>query len=424
MVGIYSRLINTGTSPRIGSGAASIYCGLSADEITGGPPGNVSVPQFINNNLQVDNPFVNSLWLDSYFAIYQANSCIVGLAESKGLSDDAKAQLTGEVKFIRAYCYFYLVNLFGDVPLLTSLDWEANYLKARTSKEDIVEQIINDLIYAEEKLLEFYIIKTNTPSSERIRANKYAAKALLSRVYLYKGNWAEAEAKATSIINNIATYTIENDLNKVFQKTSKEAIWQLQPSNSVFPYTIPESNNIVPISTTGVPNYYLTSSLLNSIEPNDKRKQFWTKTSIAGTNTYYYPYKYSVRQGTVNGVINEYYTPLRLAEQFLIRAEARTKLNNLSGAISDLNIIRSRAGLSDLSTPLSIDQVFDAIVKEKRIEYFAELGHRWLDLKRWEKVNDILGPFKGSNWQNTDQLYPIPQTEINNDPLLIQNNGY
>lgn len=124
------------------------------------------------------------------------------------------------------------------------------------------------------------------------------------------------------------------------------------------------------------------------------------------------------------GNISEYYTPLRLAEQYLIRAEARANQDNLNGAVDDLNVIRKRAVLTTLLNSLTQAQVLAAVAQENRIEFFAEWGHRWLDLKRTGQADAVLGSLKGSNWQTTDQLYPIPISEILRDPNLEQNPGY
>ena len=114
---------------------------------------------------------------------------------------------------------------------------------------------------------------------------------------------------------------------------------------------------------------------------------------------------------------------LRLAEQYLIRAEARAQQGNLTGAIGDLNIIRERAGLPDLSTALTQDKVIAAVMQERRIELVSEWGQRWLDLKRTGQVDSVLSKIKPT-WKINGQLYPIPQSELTNDPNLVQNPGY
>jgi hypothetical protein len=115
---------------------------------------------------------------------------------------------------------------------------------------------------------------------------------------------------------------------------------------------------------------------------------------------------------------------LRLAEQYLIRAEARANQNNIAGAVDDINVIRTRAGLPAVSQGVSKDQCLLAIEQERRIELFTEWGHRWFDLKRTNRADAVLSTLKSPNWQSADRLYPIPQSELETDVHLNQNPGY
>jgi hypothetical protein len=209
----------------------------------------------------------------------------------------------------------------------------------------------------------------------------------------------------------------------VFLANSTEAILQLQLANRP-PYSTQEGQYFIPPDSVTSPYYALTSQLLGAFEPGDGRRTAWVdSTNLSGTSAYlYYPFKYKVRKDTT-GNITEYYMLLRLAEQYLIRAEARANQNKLPDAISDLNVIRARAGLPNLSSALSQSQVLSAVARERRIELFAEWGHRWLDLKRTGQADAVLAPIK-SQWQPTAKLYPIPQSELIADPNLRQNPGY
>ncbi|HEU4473178.1 MAG TPA: RagB/SusD family nutrient uptake outer membrane protein, partial [Flavisolibacter sp.] len=120
----------------------------------------------------------------------------------------------------------------------------------------------------------------------------------------------------------------------------------------------------------------------------------------------------------------EYLIVFRLAEQYLIRAEARMHKGDIQGSISDLNIIRSRAGLPSLPVTLTPVQLATAIEQERRVELFCEWGHRWQDLKRTGRAGAVLSTAKAPNWQSTDELYPIPAVEMQNNPFLTQNPGY
>ena len=110
-----------------------------------------------------------------------------------------------------------------------------------------------------------------------------------------------------------------------------------------------------------------------------------------------------------------------MAEQYLIRAEARAYQDNLIGAVADINMIRRRAGLSDISSDDKA-AILDFVFKERRAEFFLEWGHRWLDLKRTGKVNEVMGELR-STWNKEDELYPIPENQIINNPNVTQNNN-
>ncbi|MCY1542263.1 SusD family protein [compost metagenome] len=148
-------------------------------------------------------------------------------------------------------------------------------------------------------------------------------------------------------------------------------------------------------------------------------------TTSTGT-TYNYPFKYKVKS---NATLAEYDVVLRLAEQYLIRSEARAGQNKLIGpnsASSDLNIIRERAGLSPITISTQ-EQFVNVILNERKSELFTEWGHRWLDIKRLKKVDDIMNTAtvqKGNVWKSYQQLYPIPFQDIQLGPNLKQNIGY
>jgi starch-binding outer membrane protein, SusD/RagB family len=418
VMGIYSKMINTNPNFGIGSGALTIFCGLAADELNAT---NQSYTGFSRNDLLSNNVFnYNQLWSPAYFYIYEANACIEGLQASSGLNSSLKLQLLGEAKFIRAFCYFYLTNLYGDLPLVLSTDWNNTAVISRASKSKIYDQIILDLKDAENALPDTYLFTKN----ERSRPIKFAATALLARVYLYLGDYSNAEIQSTQIINK-GIYNLDS-LSDIFKRNSGEAIWQLRPSNKFFPNTVLEGYKIIPNSPFNSADFYVTDQLLNSFEVGDKRKASWIDSSESGGIKYYYPSKYKIKYGTFDVEPIENYTVLRLAEQYLIRAEARANGagTSLSGAIADLSSIRTRAGLSIYNGPNNKDSVLKAIEQENKIEFFAELGHRWLDLKRTNQANTVLGSLKGANWQTTDQIFPIPVTEINKNPKLSQNEGY
>ena len=414
IIGMYYNMSYGDGNYTYASGALTINGGMSADEL------NIFgyTSNFQDNILQSnDDEILNRFWTPIYKNIYLANAAIEGLTAST-LPESAKKPLQGEALFLRAFNYFYLVNLFGDVPLTTSSSWSATATAKRTPAVQVYQQIVSDLKDAQQLLPSDY----PTADGQRTRANKSAATALLARVYLYTSQWQDAETQATAVIDNNTTYSLLADLNEVFLKNSNEAILQLQNSTlDNFLFATQEGNMFIPIDAISPPYFYLTDQLLGAFEPDDKRRYAWVdSTDFSGF--YYYPYKYKVRATTADA-ITEYYTVLRLAEQYLIRAEARARNNKVTDAIADLNLIRERAGLADLSGSLDQTGVLAAVNQERRIELFAEWGHRWLDLKRTGQADVVLSPVK-PQWLPTAKLYPLPLSELQTDPNLTQNQGY
>jgi hypothetical protein len=243
--------------------------------------------------------------------------------------------------------------------------------------------------------------------------------ALLARVYLYQGNWSGAVQQASRVIGD-GRYQLEKDLDQVFLSTSREAIWQLQPMPPSF-YT-EEGAGFVPLPGLR-PAYVLTNSLLSSFEPGDVRKDRWTRTLTSQGKVYTFPYKYKVNASSdTTTAAKEYTTLVRLAEVYLVRAEARARLGNGVESLEDLNTIRSRAGLP-LLTDATPAVLLAAVAHERQAEFFAEYGHRWLDCKRTGQADAVLGPAK-TGWHSYDTLYPFSATELQRNPSLVQNFGY
>jgi hypothetical protein len=411
MAGLYSDM--NGYNYSFANVLASFMPAMSADEFY---YAFTSFDAFKLNSLTSDNSYVSILWSQPYTYIYHVNAVYEGVAASSSLSPVVKAQLLGEARFMRAFFYFYLVNYFGDVPLVLDTDARKNSSLPRTPAAQVYEQIITDLLEAVDKMPEEY------PVSERIRPNKAAAKALLSRAYLYTGKWSEAETMAGEVIGD-SQYQLLTDLTTVFLKTSREAIFQLAAVNTVTGaggMNTWEGFNIVPATATARSYYALYQPLLDAFEAGDLRKANWTKSYVVTGTTFYCPLKYRSRLITP---VAEYSTVLRLAEVYLIRAEARAQQNKLAASIEDLDAIRHRAGLDPLDDNLSKDQLLLAVEQERRVELFGEWGHRWLDLKRTNRADAVLAPIKTA-WQSTDVLYPIPVSATRTNVNLTQNPGY
>jgi hypothetical protein len=407
--GLFSQLMNTNLF--LTNGGASVFGALSSDELYNTAP-STSLDPFTQNALSPTDATTigNRFWAKPYNFIYHANAILEGLGEAPGVSPGVRARLQGEARLVRALCYFYLVNFYGDVPLLLSTDYNTNKTHPRTTAAAVYEQVIRDLREAKELLPESY------DGAGRTRPNKWTAAALLSRVYLYRGAWEAAEAEASAVISSGA-YTLLSNLNEVFLAGSREALWQLVPVNSGF--NTAEGNAFVPATATQKPTYALAPSLLNAFETGDARKVSWLKSTTTGGQTYHYPFKYKVRLSTQ---LTEHNTVVRLSEVYLIRAEARAQLQRLPEAREDLNRVRARASLPP-ATASSREALLLSIERERQVELFAEWGHRWLDLKRTGRINVVLGAVK-PGWTPTAALYPLPLSELLVNPFLTQNPGY
>ena len=392
------------------SGGMTAYTALSADELAY-TSYNTNIRSFQNNAIAAENNegIYTQLWVPAYRYIYYANSILEGVAGSQKLSAATRDQLTGEMLVVRALNYFCLVNLFGDVPLETGTDYRVNRVMPRTPVPQVYDQVINDLLKAKALLAEAYT------SAFKARPNKWAAAALLSGIYLYNRDWINAEAQASSVINS-NKYSLETNLDNVFTQSAAETIWQLANDN----HNTGEGMAFVPYSASGMPSYVITGALLNAFEANDERFGKWLGSNTIDSNVYYYPYKYKVRD---YDPVTEFYIVFRLAEQYLIRAEARAQQGNIDGAVNDINTIRARAGLPAV-TASDKDSVLSAVWHERQVELFCEWGHRWCDLKRTGRADEVLGIEKAPGWQATDSVYPLPSVELFNNPFLTQNPGY
>lgn len=411
-----------------GFAAISQFTGLSADEFK--IHKSVTDQRYLSsfqNNLNATTSFSGEYyWNSSYSIISSLNSAIAFIPESESIPLATKNQLLGEARFLRAFFYFYLVNLFGDVPLNLTADYIKNKSQPRSSTSLVYDQIVTDLEEAQTLLSPDYVNSSMAPTNERTRPNKFTALALLSRVYLYTEDYVKAEETASKVLAHTEIYEL-SDINEVFNKNSKETIWALQVVGDGPNVNTTEATRFIidEVHTPSESLIFLNISLVDEFTSNDKRKNWiglYVDLLDAPVQQFYFPFKYKHKNETTSF---EYPIIFRLAEQYLIRAEARANVGNFSGACSDLNSVRERAGLKGTEAN-DLGTLSTAILTERRLELFSEWGHRWFDLKRLRKANEVLAPLKGVNWQVSDQLYPIPQVEVEANPGIKghQNPGY
>ena len=364
-------------------------------------------------------------WSAEYRTIFAANLILeqLPLVEASVISEDKRNAFLGEAHYLRAASYLDLVNYYGDVPLVVSTNVDENISSPRAPKSEVNALIEQDLLTAVNLLPE-----TVQVDKKRIN-NKYQAYALLARFYLYQQEWTKAEAAASEVINQ--SYNLP-PLLEAFNRNSSEIIFAtgtVGPTNFVFDnkgslgvYLLPifPSPNAAQAEQTAM----LHPTVLDLLPESDPRRINWIRTYHDRN----FPFKY-VYAGAqpVTGTPQDFVRQ-RLAEVYLIRAEARAMQNNLSagsGALFDINQIRIRAGVEPITGSLTQEDVMTAIEEERLRELFAE-GFRWIDLKRWGKADEVLGalPHKSANYQPYMKLWPILDTQVIRNPNMTQTPGY
>lgn len=407
---IYSQMREAGVLCGKASGA-SVLLGCYTDELVSFESGAFSTANFYDNAVLPSNAYVSEIWNAAYSQVYAANSVYARAGNSESLTPQEIAGFQGEALFIRALNHLYLAGIYGDVPYVTTTDYPVNNTIAKTPAAKVVLNAINDLEQASALLPAEY----TTP--DRARPNRFAARALLARAYLYAGQWAEAANAASAVLNQAPVYALETDLDKVFLRNSTSTIWQLAPA-----YEGKNTDEAVAMAFTEGPpqTVALSPALVAQFEPGDGRRIKWIAEITNGPATWYHPNKYKLRDDTAAS--EELSIVLRLEEQYLVRAEARARQGQLTGAKEDLDVIRNRAGLPGTAA-VTQEALLDAIFNERKAELFTEHGHRFFDLKRAGSINTILGGKPG--WSDTDRLWPLPQSELQANPNLApQNPGY
>jgi hypothetical protein len=393
------------------NGAITAFGGLSSDELT---PTNFYPyvqPIYKNSLRATDDGLDGNLWMAAYQIIYMTNAILEGMAASHGLSASLKKHLEGEVKVIRAFSYFYLVNFYGGVPLVTSTDFHVTAKLPRSTADETYQLIIKDLEDA------VPLLPIDYSSAGKSRPNKYVAEALLARVYLFQKQWQKAADLSNEVMH--AGYSLEPDVSNIFYEGSTEAIWHIE---SIGDYSATNEGGVFIPGDNTAPPITITPSLLDAFETGDLRKDVWTKTVTVTGVDYTFPFKYKNRDNSNLSPV-ESYMMLRLGEQYLIHAEAMAQLDHPNEALADLHELRFRAGLDDL-TYTDKPALLADIQHERQVELCFEWGHRWLDLKRTNTADPVLSNKPNADWQPTDVLYPIPALEIQTNPFLKQNPGY
>lgn len=363
------------------------------------------IQEFINHRVNAENSTISAVWSGIYSTLNRINHVIekVPNVQDPLLTPALKNKIVGEAHFLRASAYFDLVRIWGGVPIVTKPTGTPadNRGIGRASQEQVYAQVLADLNTAEP------LLPTTT---DRFRATQKTVWALKSRYYLYQKDYAKAEEFATKVIADAASYQLVKPYNAFFANDARGT------TESVFEifYSVNETNahrgQWQPQEKGGTrqwaPNDALVA-LVNNPEIGGNRN-----TLVAKDN-----------QGRWYG--NMYYRSpatdptfvIRIAELYLIRAEARAQTGALTGALADLNAIRERAGIAK-STAATAEALQLAIENERRIEFALE-PHRWFDLVRTGRAAAVLNVTDPNRL-----LLPVPAEQLLIDKALKQNPGY
>ncbi|GAC1368282.1 MAG: RagB/SusD family nutrient uptake outer membrane protein [Hymenobacter sp.] len=461
--GVYNAMYLGGFGPDVHGLQFVILTDIASDDSDKG-----SSPNDYGDAGQVDkftlnstNSNINNVWNGYYQAISRANQALDKIPLSPA-SDEVKNKLLGEVKFLRGYFYFNLVRLYGGVPKLDRVPATSEInnpaLQQRATAADIYAFIISDLQFAVDNLP----LKSATQTG---RATKAAAQGMLAKVYLYQKNYQKAFDLTNEIITGksgaYALYPKYEDIWRTPGANSSESIFEVQTginaacnNSAVELYTVsqgPRSGGKGGWADLGFGFNSPTTQLVAAYEPGDVRKAgsiiFIQPTAPAGTRStgtvlwdgfripskdsvenFRYSYKaYHSRTKEPNCGNNDFLPKnirvLRYAEILLIHAEAAVQLGNAAAATTDLNMVRSRAGLG--AKPATLANIW----QERRVELALE-HDRFFDLVRQESVQPgrIVPLFAAQGITFTkgkNELFPIPQPQIDlSGGVLTQNPGY
>lgn len=374
----------------------------------------------IQNNLNESSSSAD--WSALYKMISRANYAIKYIPDVYPEGDGGGEQLIGQAKALRALAYFYLVRVWGDVPLITepytSIDQDI-FVK-KTDKEQVLDQIEADLTYAAANCVE----KFNN-DRDRIMITQGTANALLTEVYMWRHKYSEAVASSALVLDN-PLYSLVSSMDewgKIFTDGySKESIFEVG-------YNDEQTNSLRVLYAIGSYAIFTPSEKFKaSYESGDLRIPYVYDTTLDDPK--------AIWKFLGKGVSDEDASKshqdivlIRLADIMLLRAEALTQLGgsgNISEALSLLNSIRTRAGLSTFATEQDAAAKYgdleSAILHERSIELCYE-GHRWFDLVRTGRAISTMNPLNGLSDEG-NIVWPISTNVLNKNPNMEQNAYY
>ena len=355
--------------------------------------------EFDRKDVFPSNSTMEGVFSAFYDIINYANYLLEELPNisSADFTADDLNKFSGEARLIRGFAYLHLVLGWGDVPIVlkaTRPDAVGDDLfVSKSPASEVWSLVVSDLEFAEK----------NIGGNPAYRASANAATALLSRVYLYQGEWQLAYDKADAIIQS-GVYSLVPEYENVFKEETSENIWILkfnkddQNSNAFyyFPAALGGRRSISP-----------SPQLIAAYEDGDARKD----ASVAKSGTQNYGIKY---MDISTGTDPLYF--IRYAEVLLNAAEAAAELGMFDEANTYYNMVRNRAGLADKT--LDASNYVDLLLQERFVELAMEGFHRLVDLRRRGKAMEVLEP---EGYDPCDAVWPLPQRDIDRNPNLEQN---
>ena len=410
-----------------------------AEKGGGGDGDYAEITALVNFNANAENPLIAKRWQDFYIGINRANKLIEGVTDNENITPTNSRRFIAEAKFLRAFYYFELVKTFGGVPIIDHILSPSEYQPKRNSIEECYKFIEDDLIAAAKDLPK----RSELSPSEYGRATWGAAKALLTKTYIFEEKWQDAEKTAKEIVNS-GEYSLVPDYGTLFTldgDNCEEAIFDIQFAYLNQPGWLDENEGchleVMQRSRDdrngGWGFNQPTQDLYDEYEANDPRRDltiisdhdtlwkgtpdeevFYTLKDPVHNPDSYTPYNNRKRalpasqrgNGEDQGPMNVHV--IRYADVLLWQAEAA--VHNGSDWQTPLNTVRARVGLgtSPISDPLQ------AVYHERRVELAME-GHRYWDLVRTGRGNLMKG------YSDNKRYLLIPQIEINLNPNLEQN---
>lgn len=399
--------------------------GITADLLepgAGAPASRVELQTYSYDPTQVD---VNALWREPYQGISFANTAIDRIQQA-GLESTAVDPLIAEAKFLRALFYFDLARVFGDVPLVVNETANLEGLQVpRESQTNVYAQAVKDLEEAATDL------PATRPGSEIGRATKGAGYALLAKVQLYQGNYAESATAAERVMEQgYALVPIEQLWDPAFEN-GPEHIFSVQFLAGVQGSGLNELFGVRGASApyTGFSSAFVEESFVNKFDLADQRKSVSILESYPLDDSTVvidpHVFKYFNPNGPAPNDTDTNWPIIRYADVLLMYAEALNESNGgpTVAAYDAVNQVRTRAGLPNLPAGLSQADFSDALLQERAFELCFE-GHRWFDLRRFNQLVPVITSYGQPIQAPKHLLFPVPQRELDVNNRLEQNTGY